>query len=349
MLEASRKEKHQDRFGRTHCHTVFVLICDICGARFERRGSASRLLSRKTHACSNDCKSNAHKPGGVVEQLRAETCKKKYGAENTFASEDCKKKIRETMVKNHGVEHALQSKLLMEKAVATTIERFGVDNASKSPIIKQKQRDTMVKNHGVEHPMQMKSVQEALEKGCIEKYGVKRVMQNQSVFQDLMQKHLGVTHPQKCPSVQAKTRQTCLDRYGVENVSKSEYFANLDYENKNFKTGYANFRGRNIWFRSSYERLFIKRLDSDATVIDVRCNVPAKYEFDGKEHTYFIDFGVEFVDGRRVLFEVKSEYMKSSPKNAAKFAAVGSQLGVLGYDSFEVVTEKELNPVERIE
>lgn len=206
----------------------------------------------------------------------------------------------------------------------------------------------MMKNHGVEHPMQMKSVQEALERGCIEKHGVKRIMQNRSAWESFMLKHLGVTHPQKCPAVQLKTRQTCLERYGTENVSRSEYFANLNYENKNCKTGYANFRGRDIWFRSSYEELFIKCLDADASVVDVKCNVAAKYEFDGKERTYFIDFGVIFVDGRRVLFEVKNEYAKDSKKNIAKFAAVRSQLDALGYDSFEIVTEKDLYSAEMV-
>lgn len=347
MLEIEREESHQDRLGRSYTHKVFIFICDTCGTRFERRGSIARFLSRKTHACSDECKSISHKQGGVVEKIRSKTCIEKYGVKNPFSSETCKKKIQESMIKNHGVEHPLQSQALLEKAKSTTRKRFGVDYASKSTEVKNKIRSTMMKNHGVEYPMQMQSVQEALEKGCFEKHGVKRVFQNRQLFESIMLECVGVTHPQKNAEIQAKTKKTNLERYGAENVSKSDYFANLEFKNKNCKTGYANFRGRDIWFRSSYEESFINRLDADPTVVDIKCNIATKYEFEGKTRTYFIDFGVEFDNGRKVLFEVKSEYMKNAAKNLAKFASVHSQLNKLHYDDFIVITEKDLYSIER--
>lgn len=136
--------------------------------------------------------------------------------------------------------------------------------------------------------------------------------------------------------------KTCIDRYGAENVSKSNYFASLNFENKNCKTGYAKFRRRDIWFRPSYEESFIKRLGANSTVADVKCNIATKYEFEGKVHIYFVDFAIEFSDGRKALFEAKSEYMKNRSKNLAKFVSVRSQLDELHYDDFVVITEKDL-------
>ena len=346
MLETEKEESHQDRLGRSYVHKVFVFICDTCGKRFERRGSMTRFLSRKTHACSDECKSVSHKPGGVVEKIRSKTCIEKYGAKNPFASEICKTKIRKTLTKNYGVEHPSHSNEIRKKTKETMLERYGVENAGESCEVQTKIRETMLKRYGVEYPMQMKSVQDALEKGCFEKYGVKRAFQNRRLFESIMLERFGATHPQKNIEIQEKTKKTCLKRYGAENVSKSNYFANLNFENKNCKTGYANFRGREIWFRSSYEESFIKRLDADLTVIDVKCNIKTKYEFEGKSHIYFVDFGVEFDDGRKVMFEVKSEYMKNRSKNLAKFASVCSQLDELHYDDFVVITEKDLYSVE---
>lgn len=211
----------------------------------------------------------------------------------------------------------------------TVKKRYGVENVSSLDWVKNKKVDTSMRNFGVSNPLKCKEVKEKSRQTCISRFGV--------------------TSPQKHPKIQEKTRKTCLERYGAENVSKSEYFSNLEYNDKRHKSGYARFRNREIWFRSSYEEKFIKHLDLDQLVVDVKCNIPVKYEFEGKEHTYFIDFGVEFSDGKKVLFEVKNAYSSSAPVNIEKFKAAKSSLNSLGYDDFKVITEKELYLIERVE
>ena len=59
-----------------------------------------------------------------------------------------------TMKKRHGVEHALQSKLIRERAKETWKRNLGVDHPSKSSIVRQKYEDTMVDRYGVKRPLQ---------------------------------------------------------------------------------------------------------------------------------------------------------------------------------------------------
>lgn len=54
---------------------------------------------------------------------------------------------------------------------------------------------------------------------------------------------------------------------------------------------------------------------------------------------------VEYTDCRKILYEVKNEYAAQSAKNVAKFEAARSNLINLGYDSFEIITEKTLKNI----
>lgn len=96
-----------DRLGRSFKHNVLCLRCDVCGIEWETRGSIADAKHTKVHTCSEACKSIAHKNGGVIERQRAATCVERYGAENPFAAEPCKQKMRSTWKKKYGVDQGL--------------------------------------------------------------------------------------------------------------------------------------------------------------------------------------------------------------------------------------------------
>jgi very-short-patch-repair endonuclease len=95
-----------------------------------------------------------------------------------FASDECKKRIRRTLKKRYGVEHALQYDGFRQKARETTLERFGVQNAMNDPEICHRQQESMMRNWGVRFPMQLQHVREAMMSGSIAKYGVPYAMQD---------------------------------------------------------------------------------------------------------------------------------------------------------------------------
>lgn len=215
MLIQVRTEEHLDSLNRPVRREFLCMRCDICGKEWEMRGSKSRIQSRKTHTCSPKCKSDAHKNGGVIERLRAQTCLERYGAENAFAADQCRKKICQTIKNRYGFEHALQSEMLKQKMKNTMFERYGVESASKHPEIRQKQIDSMIQNFGVSYPMQLEHVKQALRDGSIKKWGVPYMMQNPEQRKIVFEKRDKNSWMSK---IEKRFRVFLEERYGKENV-----------------------------------------------------------------------------------------------------------------------------------
>lgn len=341
MLINIRTEETHDRFGRVHEHELLQLRCDVCGKEWEIRGSKARVSSRKTHTCSKDCRKKANMTGGLTLEYRKNTCFQRYGVSNVFASDEHKKKIKQTLSKNYGVDHPRKSKVITEKIKKTMIERYGVENPGQSPEIMAMARVTMIERHGVEYPMQMQSTKDAMMSGTIAKFGCNTWYGSNEYEQHMLDK-FGVKRPYDSQQIREKVIRTYNEHYGVDNVSQSEYFANLPTKSGRYKSGYIIVKGKSLWFRSSYEERFLMWCDNNPSVISVDCNIPISYQFEGQTHRYFIDFRLQFSDGKQSLYEVKSAYLVQSPKNQAKFNATRQKLEELHCDSFNVITEIEL-------
>jgi very-short-patch-repair endonuclease len=112
-----------------------------------------------------------------------------------------KEKIKQTCLKNHGVENPGQSKEIKEKIKQTCLKKHGVENPFQSEMIKEKSKQTCLKNHGVEHSMKSKEIREKSKNTCLNKFGVKNPMQSEKIKE--------------------KSKQSCLDKYGETNFAKT--------------------------------------------------------------------------------------------------------------------------------
>ncbi len=278
--------------------------------------------------------------------LQCDVCKKEWkkrGCKSRleFADHYCSRECKIKANKKGGITTKKRNK--------TCIEKYGTELPSSLLEFRLKQQNTMIKNHGVAFPMQLQSVKEAMMNGSMAKYGTPFVAQStigQQKMQNTCLERHGVKSPMQSDAIKIKMQNTCLERYGEINVSKSQYFANLPFNNKRHKSGYVKFREKQIWFRSSYEERFIKWCDKKIEIIDLFCNIPIKYFFENKIHTYFIDFGVVYNDNRKILYEVKSKYASNFLKNQAKFKSAKESFISLQYDDFQVITEIELSELE---
>jgi hypothetical protein len=189
MLVSIKIGQRVDRLGRTWSHEIIVLRCDVCDHEWETRGSKTRIMSRKTHTCSPKCKSEAHKSGGIIERRRAATNVERYGAENAYAAQPCKEKMRQTWLEKYGVEHARSAPEVKQKCRDTLISRYG-EHPIASAIIQERTKKTMLEKYGVEHPMQLERVREAMRVGSIAKYGVPYPKQNKAVQKAAFEKRV---------------------------------------------------------------------------------------------------------------------------------------------------------------
>jgi hypothetical protein len=82
-------------------------------------------------------------------------------------------------------------------------------------------------------------------------------------------------------------------------------------------------KGGRFFYRSSWERLFTELIDSSSLVKKFSYQpFRLPYKLDGKTHTYFPDFLLEFKDGRRFLVELKGGREEERVVRAKKRSAV---------------------------
>jgi hypothetical protein len=103
-----------------------------------------------------------------------ETCRLKYGCENTFQSEKIKEKIRQTNQEKLGVDYPQQNKEVKAKTNKTCKEKYGYAYAFNQPKVYEKIRKTHMKNHGVEFPLQSKKIRDRGEETCLLNHGVSK-------------------------------------------------------------------------------------------------------------------------------------------------------------------------------
>lgn len=88
---------------------------------------------------------------GEIQRKIAATFLEKYGAENIFASEYGKQKIKETMLDRYGVENSMHLDETKEKVAMTNLERYGAETVFASEHGKQKAKETRRERYGDEN------------------------------------------------------------------------------------------------------------------------------------------------------------------------------------------------------
>jgi hypothetical protein len=151
---------------------VKVLIkCDICGIEKELSyGDYNSNYKRNNRYVCKKCKSTTYKL----------TCNKLYGVDNVSQIESVKQQKIETCNKNFGVNHPMQSKIVMNKSKQTLQDVYDVINISQVPEIKERKRQKSLDVYGVDVVSKSKIVRRKMSisyiKTCQRKYGVNSTM-----------------------------------------------------------------------------------------------------------------------------------------------------------------------------
>lgn len=118
--------------------------------------------------------------GEKTKALRLSTNVERFGS-HMFANEEVKRKIRETMIRKHGVDNPMKSPEIRKKMVETTIEHHGVDNISKLKQTREKAVATLVRKHGVKSTLKWKSTREKMKATMIERHGCENAMYSEDL------------------------------------------------------------------------------------------------------------------------------------------------------------------------
>jgi len=144
-------------------HQILDVKCDICG---KERKLDYNTYWRNTkgltddYACCEKCGMNK----------RDKTNEEKYGVKNVFQNENIKDTIKESYLKNLGVDHPSKSINIQNKRNNTNLEKYGFTCSLLNKEVKEKSEKVCLERYGVKNPFQTGKGQLTKKKNQIEKY-----------------------------------------------------------------------------------------------------------------------------------------------------------------------------------
>ena len=173
-------------------------------------------------------------------EKRKKTNLEKYGVENTFSLDVCRKKSEETklkkygskyptsfgsdkfrkaMIEKYGVDHNSKSKKLLDKKRHHIFEKYGVTHSNKREEIKEKIKQTQYKKFGT-YAFNTKEAHEKASNTMIEKYGTTNPMLNSDIILKYKK------------TIKEKTYKKYYNLPSVEALFSLEDYTNVHYSNK---------------------------------------------------------------------------------------------------------------------
>lgn len=230
-----------------------------------------------------------------------------FGVDHNMKLERCRRKARETSIKNNGVPYVFATPRVWEKARLAHIKKWGGPPGTVEEI-RERQKQTCLERFGVEFPLQSKEIHDKIKKTNLDRYG-NIVFLASDAGKELM-----------------------VEKYGFENAMQcSEFF------DKAMKSA---FRYKEFIFPSGrvdqvqgYEHHALAKLLSDGVpedeiITDVSEMPVIKYTFGGKNRRYYPDI---YVPSLNLVIEVKSQYTLTAEydKNIAKWVASAKMLDIV--------------------
>ena len=145
------------------------------------------------------------------------------GADNPFAREDVKAKVRDHWVATHGVTNPQQVAEIRSKTRATNVDRYGGELLG-SPVLAAKARATNQDRYGDAFPQRTDAVKGKQRETNIERWGVPWTGMHPEVRARQLETHHAKygSHWFASDEGKAKIREVMQERYGVDHPSHME-------------------------------------------------------------------------------------------------------------------------------
>jgi len=153
------------------------------------------------------------------------TCVERYGVDNPSKNHVVKKKIVDTMMKNHGVEYAQQKPEIRAKTDATSLEKYGKLRAFLLPEVFDKIRKTHKVKYGVEFPLQAKEIQDKITMTFMKTLNAPRPFLSDIYLQRMKEKY---GHEWFCCTDAFK--EVMVEKYGSEYFITSQKYREIMLE-----------------------------------------------------------------------------------------------------------------------
>lgn len=210
---------------------------------------------------------------------------RKYCSVNCSQYDEARiKKVKQTIMKNHGCEFPLQSANIRNKGKKTCIQKYGVENPYAAEIVKQKIKKINLEKYGVENPSSNPIIAKKMSDTWI-------TNNRNTVAGEL---------------IKQKTKQTCLEKYGVENPLQNPIILAKNQKAQKRLKPYI-FKSGKIVLIQGYENIaldnLVKKFDEDDIVVSYESHLRFQYQLDEKSRFYFPDILIKSINK---IIEVKS-------------------------------------------
>ena len=177
----------------------------------------------------------------------------------------------------------------------SNLENYGVESTNQLDSVKNKQKESMIHNHGSEYYV---ITDEFIKKSDItkkKKYGDPKFVNPKKGNKTKLERYGDENY-----NNHEKYIETCIEKYGVEHVMQSK-----DIFEKQQSKCYGSKKYKHLYYRGSYELLFIKEYEKRFDINDLTNCFSVKYEIDGKTKIYFPDF---LITPKNLIIEIKSSW-----------------------------------------
>jgi len=314
------KVKYDNSMLMNFCNDNKIILINDYDNQYINRNSIIEGCS-----LSQNCENNFRKTFRQLLKINAycENCSKING----------KRKIKETNLKNFGVDNPMKNEDIKEKQKQTMITKYGVEHNSQLEEIKIKKQNTYIKNFGYTSHLKSPEIREQIKKTNLENYGFENPQQNDDVKNKTNNTNL-IKYGCKCSLsnkiVQEKIKQTNLEKYGVVHHSQNSEVAENMLKNAYNKKQYTLPSGKMIFYQG-YENFALDELlhvqkINENEIITNRKDVPEIWYFDknNKRRRHFVDF---FIKSQNKCIEVKSTWTNQAKNNVIEKQKSAQQLG----------------------
>lgn len=305
-------------------HRVVIFECDFCHTIFTPKKLEYKQLKNKNHYCKLECAydhrrtmGRSLKPSLRKAEVECFYCKKvvlqwknqiaKY--EHHFCSKPCRgAAIREGLI----TSNARMNDEIKQKLRASAIERFS-----------DKTNHPMFGKHHTEEAKE-KISKHHKETGCLS----------------------GEKNPMYGKNHTTETRQKISEIVSSEMVAGKRRAYGKNFHEKGYV--YSVKLTANIFYRSSWEKAAIAWLDKEQTVktfVYEPFSIPYQItEASGvrQRRHYIPDFFVEYIDGRKELWEIKPAAFSESVKVKQKQLAAEEYCQTHDIDTYKLLTKQTL-------
>ena len=183
----------------------------------------------------------------------------------------------------------------VNKTKESNLENYGVKSTNQLESVKEKQKESMVKNHGSEYYVTTKRFIKQSDKTKKGKYGNPKFVNPKKGKKTKLERYGDENY-----NNHEKYIETCIEKYGVKHVMQSKEI----FEKQQSKC-YGSKKYKHLYYRGSYELLFIKEYEKRFDIDDLTNCFSIKYEMDGKTKIYFPDF---LITPKNLIIEIKSPW-----------------------------------------